>query len=637
MNRFSLTVGLAAMAASSALFADGDAYSFGMISDSHFGGAQFYAPDNAGAKNADRYPRWMSREVPNLERAGRELAAAPAAEFVLHTGDLVDGRCGSLERQATQLEEGWRRTRGAFDANVPFIPVNGNHETYDFEAPGTYAYPSYERTVQRRSAEEIAKSSALRLVAGDRGDGSLERHFAFRRGPDLFVAYNSNVDEYEFVRRTFEENPDARHVFLFGHIPAINPVVDGIEIDSPERGNTMETHNRFLRLLQGRDAILLCGDTHRLGFVDYVTGEGRLTELMGVSVCDNPNYAEMTSSPNDFPFSGARATHLPGQETTPRQEFLRGGIVRFWGAHGAGFWKIRVDGERVTADFTAWDRPGTVKSVVLRGHEVDCKPLALEIPQPIRPGANRLPIRLDPKAVGRLSRARWVTAVPEGWTATGPHVGPDGCWLDVTVPNRRATVRETKSIRLTALDRQGRIVANEDRHFTHQDEFALETDGVGVYLDGSRYAGGVELPLSRLRRVPADFADMGGLWSEGRVLELFFDVRNTKAIARGADHVQIALAATDGGRYRAVVIGDGGSRIEWVTIEPVEGRLRIPWKLVAPSSDPGFVPPVQARIGIDAAYDGDPIMGGTLPMHKVFADPSVWGVARLVPKGALAE
>lgn len=623
-KRFILAAALFAAASASA-----QTYEFGFIGDTHFGGEQFYEPGQ-GIKG--RYGRWLKEERPHLERAGRILSAEPRAAFAVHSGDLVDGRCGSLERQIAQLEEGWTRTRGAFDPSAPFIPINGNHETYDFEAPGTYAYPAYERTLQRRAAEECALDKDIRVVAGRRADGALERHFAFRYGPDLFIGYNSNVDEYDFFKKVFDENPEARYVFAVGHIPPINPTTGGIEIDSPEKGNTMEKRNRFLRLLQSRDTIVLCGDTHQLGLVDYVTGEGRLTELMSVSVCDAPAYREHASHPVDFPGWWGSGAHLPGLGVSPRQRFLGGGIVRFWYAQGAGVWKLRVSDEGVTADFYAWGVDGVAKSVVLRGKDAACEAVTLEVPCPIVAGRNRFPLRVDAAARARLARMRWIVGLPDDWKADAPHFGEDGCWLDVDVAPLRRTWREETSIRLAAVDGKGRVRANEHCTFFLQDEFRLPCTAEGVYVGGDPFAGGFALPFAHVRREAPDYADADALWNKGNVLEFFFDVGRTRAIARDGRHVQLALVSAGPDTWRALVIRDGGKTRRWATLKGDGRSIFVPWSLIAPTDDPGFVPAPGSRIGIDAAFCGGTILGGMLPIHKVYADPSVWGTALLVPK-----
>ena len=197
--------------------APGPSYSFGTLSDTHYSRPGNYA--DAAKRSDDYHRKWMEQGRENFRRAAATLMADPSAAFFIHTGDMTDARCGSLERQAEQLAEAWELTRGCFPKDIPFLACNGNHETYDFEAPGTYAYPAYERTWQAFIARELGR------------EGKIERHYVYRHGPDLFVFYNSNVDEYDFMKKAFDENPDARWVFVVGHIPAINPVEDGIEIN----------------------------------------------------------------------------------------------------------------------------------------------------------------------------------------------------------------------------------------------------------------------------------------------------------------------------------------------------------------------------------------------------------------------
>lgn len=603
-------------------------YSFGMISDSHWSGPEYYAEGKGARKAVAEYrAEWLKSERGNLERAARVCMADPSVAFFVHTGDLVDGRCGNLERQVAQLTDGWGLTRGAFPADVPFVAANGNHETYDFEAPGTYAYPAYERTVQRFVAKEL-------------GRDSVGRHFSFRHGPDLFVFYNSNVDEFAFFEKTLADNPDARHVFAIGHIPVINPCEGGIEIDSPEAGNRMEDHNRFLRLLQSRNVILLCGDTHRLGMVDYVTGEGRLTELMGVSVDYNGGYRQLAASVGDFPMNWESAFQ-PGGVISERQRFLKGGLVRFWGAKGAGFWKLHVSDESVRADLYTWDREGVVKSVVLRGREVDCAAVKVEVEAPLTNGLNRLRV-----SAPTLADVCWRVGLPAGWTAKP--FRPESGMLEITLPNLACRQRKEAAIKLYATDRTtGRVVANEDRHFLQQDDFWIfHETWSGDLKFPPAYSVNPVVPVGTphvnwLAQVPPDFADEDELWKQTGLLELFFDVKNRKKPHIDGDTVQLVVMERvhhavdrprgDGKvRYRALVIRDGGKNRKWIDLTGGDNGPYIPWSVIAPSDDPGYRPSGRADssavIGMDAAYDGIPLMGGEKKRHD---DPSVWARVRL--------
>lgn len=592
-------------------------YDFGMVSDSHWTGPEYYADGKGVDGRAERQQAWLKRETANLARAAELCLSAPAARFVVHTGDLVDGVCGNLTRQVRQLEDGWRLTRGAFPKDLPFLPANGNHETYDFEAPGTYAYPAYEKTVQRYAANELGRKDPV------------ARHYSFAYGPDLFIVYNSNVDEYDFVKETLAAHPDARYVFAVGHIPAINPCVGGIEIDSPWAGNFMENHNRFLRLLQSRDVILLCGDTHRLGLVDYVTGEGRLTELMGVSVWDHSPYRELTAEPAGFPISW-NSSWRSGMPISPRQKFLKGGLVRFWGAVGAGFWKLHVSDEAVTADLYVWGREGVAKSLVLRGSSVACAPVAVEVTPPLTSGVNRLSVRIPAAGLTSLTNLQWRADLPDGWTAQP--FDPERGVLEVTLPRRAMPTREEVAIRLSATDAAtGRIVANEDRHFLQQDDGGLVADSDGLLISESvpNRSGVPVPPADRFYSVRKGFSDENELWKHGDgLLELFFDVKNLKKVRSDGDAVQIVVMrlSDDPTRWRALVIRDGGKTHAWTDLPKENGFIRVPWKLVAPSDDPGFLPGSGEVIGFDAAFANRPLTGGKAKLHD---DPSTWGRMRL--------
>ena len=618
----------------------GESYSFGMISDSHWTGPEYYDGGNRARKDAAEYrAEWMVRERKNLLRAAKVCMDEPSAAFIVHTGDMVDGRCGNLARQVAQLKDGWDLTRGAFPSNVPFIAANGNHETYDFEAPGTYAYPGYAMTVQQYIAKELGRAHPV------------ERHFSFKHGPDLFIVYNSNVDEYEFFKQTLAENRDVRYVFAVGHIPAINPCEDGIEIDSPERGNRMDTHNRFLRLLQSRNVILLCGDTHRIGMVDYVTGEGRLTELMGVSVFGNGGFRELAASVGDFPINWNSA-YQPGGVISKRQRFLKGGLVRFWGAKGAGFWKLHVSDARVTADLYTWDCEGVVKSIVLRGEGVECHPVTVEVNAPLSNGVNRLKVKAPV-----LENVKWRTGLPIGWSAR-PFKPGEGV-LEVTLPDKVRLERKEVAIKLYAVDDStGRVVANEDRHFMDQEVFGVwhqsgygcaDEEGIVPIPEIRRFAGRTTNQgfcwlanpwpdVYQMNSVEPDFSDEDELWKGYPLkLELFFDLKNSKKAFMDGDAVQVVVLHArkrqdvpfkyredEVVQYRALIIRDGGKTRKWVNLTGTARAPVIPFRLIAPTDSPDFRG--ADVIGMDAFFNDIPLMGAVDKRHD---NPSMWGNAEL--------
>ena len=623
-----VTALVSAAAVSAAFGGEFDSYSFGLLGDIHYDGPHLHASDGF-YKNTSRqyYDDWMKIEKANLRLGAGIFEADPKVAFVLQSGDFVSGGTGSLELQKQMLTEAWDEIRPIFANCGPFYVINGNHETYDFDKPGQYAYPGFAATIQKFNAKELGRESC-------------EKHFWFRKGPDLYVGYDSNVDEYEFVKAAFERNPDARWTFVIGHIPTIVPVPGGIELESPVSGNFMDNHERFLTLLQRRNAILLCGDTHTIGFLDYVTGEGRFSQLMGVAVMHNGPFAVTADSPFDYP------TDMKPFFTaiTPHQEYFKPGLVRYWQAHGAGCWKLEVDDTRVTAVLRTWDRPDEIaKRFVIRGPEVETASVRLELPeQPFRPGANRC------RVVGAANvKGTWKFALPKGWAVR--NFKPAEGTLDVVVPDTPHPVRTREAIRLAAFAADGRIVANEARHFWHQDEIRAVRTAEGLKLR-------LEAPGGAVRPNPDVAVDGPDKWPSGSALELFVDPLNRKDVAVSSATVQLVIFPTEKG-VRSVAIryphaaGEGpiwaryGIGVadalapKW-TADPAkveamfeacdDGKVRmtvlVPWKAIAPASNPDFVPAAGSLIGLDAAWCDRPVLGGAV---KLWDDPSTWANVRL--------
>lgn len=641
------------------------AYSFGLLGDIHYdadylhNGTGFYKGCTPNYR-AD----WIVHELPHLKEGAEVFAREPKAAFVLQTGDLVSGGSGSVELQTRMLDEAWNLVRPLYAGLGPFYVINGNHETYDFEAPGTYAYPGYAASIQKRNAAELGRESC-------------ERHFWFRQGPDLFVGYNSNVDEYDFVKEAFEKNPDARWVFTVGHIPTISPVPGGIEIDSPECGNLMENHDRFLKLLQSRNAILLCGDTHRIGFLDYVTGDGRFSQVMGVAVWQNGPYVERATRPDEYTVgSGPFYSDL-----TPRKRHLKPGLVRYWQADGKGCWKLHVSDESVVAEWYAWDDAAEPKKrIVVRGPEEACASVKLVLPEtPLAPGVNKCRLEGAAQVTGD-----WKFSLPAGWAIR--NFKPAEGTLNLVLPETPHLTRTKETIVLRCLAK-GRVVANEVRHLYWQDVIEAKKDSpsdlpipfFGGFTTPARgnpsaYCLAFRWSEEGLRvlfhsqagdfREGADVSVSGAdKWLDAPALELFVDPLNRKETAVSSDTVQLVLFPVKGGKCRATAIrypqpagkgpmwarfgvgvADDGAPTWTADPEGFDGGVvvdvpvncedaspsaivaLIPWSAIAPASDPTFVPKEGALIGLDAAWCNRPLLGFD---RKLWDDPSTWATIRL--------
>lgn len=640
-------------------------YTFGVFGDIHYWRAglteKFYkdipaskraAADRGNQKDDPTLANWMAEEPANFAAAAKALRTEHAA-FAVQLGDLVSGGGGSLPMQKRQLEEGWKAVRKSF-GKLPLIPVIGNHETYDFEAPGSYAYPGWREVMQPHVAEELGLPEPIPA-----------RHYSFRHGPDLFIAYNSNEDEYEFTKKTLEENPDARWVFTMGHIPVICPVEDGIEIDSPWAGNEMEKHNRFLELLQSRNAICLVADTHRLGLLDYVTHHGRITQLMALSIPGGGAVRDFATTPGEYPGNWNCACY-PHMRMSARQATMKGGLVRYWLAGGSGYYVLRVADDSVVAEFVSFRTRRTERTFTLRGPGADCAPLSLDLPFEYRVGTNRIPFSV-PESLRVRTDLTYRFGLPDGWTL-GKVSAAEG-FAEFVVPPVPATRRREACVRCAAVDPSGRIVGNECRHFLRQEVLSVpRADAVGlwkrrafptdVFGEPGKYRLSLAwdakgLLLHFVARDPA-FAELppDGVetWWNGSALELFADPLDRKSFYVSKDTFQLVLVPVRGGATESIVLSqDGDGVAPWTPatgnprrrygVKGIEATrkfsrrtgefeitARIAWSVIRPGSCARFAPKAGAVLGFEAAYRDVPLLGGETKKHD---DPSTWARIRL--------
>lgn len=638
MNRFLFFFSVA-FSVSAAFAAPFDAYTFGLLGDIHYDADYLHTPDAFYVTAPGYLDAWKTNELPALATCARIFETEPRVAFAVQTGDLVSGGSGSLVLQKQMLTEAWNAVRPIFSRCGPFHAVNGNHETYDFDKPDTYAYPAFAETIQVFNGRELGL------------DRPVGKHYWFRKGPDLFVCYDSNADEYAFVEEAFDANPDTRWVFVVGHIPTIAPVPGGIEIDNPDGGYFMEFKDRFLKLLQSRNAILLCGDTHFTGFLDYVTEAGRFSQIMGVVVrCGK--HRVRASSADDFPCS---------RKPSARQRHLKPGIIRYSLRRGSGCWRIAVDEARVTAEWYSLENPGAVaERVVVRGLEVECRPLRIVWPEgPL--SADRTLCRVEGTAD---VTGTWTCEATAGWRIAD--FDPAAGTFALVHPTTPVLARTNVVVRISAADGTGRIVANGYAERPHRDPIEVPfrktecgfrpegTNGLSYAVtwngEGLRWnVSGVGVPfvenLDRPVRIPSD-------WPEGSRLEFFFDPLHRKAFSLSREEIQYVFFPIADGRVRTLSVRypvppergveraafmkaqTSSVRDVWTSdVAGVTGSWKregtdgftmsvfLPWRAVAPASDPAFAPIAGSYIGCEAAWGDFSLVNGG---EKIWDDPSMW-------------
>ena len=243
---------------------DENSYRVLVLGDVHYDRTELHTdPGYARKKGHIRnITMWKAATPALLARAGK-LAESESAAFVVQLGDITQGYAGTAEMQRRMLTEGVAAVKAYFP-RTPLLIVRGNHDVS--VAKGTADDRSPADAVLIPSVPDLP---GLKKAAGN-------GNYAVRQGKDLFIAVDGFRPAKEivgFVRRTLEENSDARYVFLLTHLPVL-----------PASASApfwlLPGHYEIAKLLETRPALILAAHTHIPSLACRETARGKLRQLV---------------------------------------------------------------------------------------------------------------------------------------------------------------------------------------------------------------------------------------------------------------------------------------------------------------------------------------------------------------------
>ena len=353
--------------------AEKNSYSVSILGDTHYDVAppETYHAAYIREFKGKTVNQWGFGEFPRNSRmwegvCRRTLLASGRAvrkdcAFVYQTGDLIQGDCNDPEMHAKMLRDTVAYMKGAYPKDLPFVTVCGNHDIRGGVRPeiqkGTCR--AYEETICPLMTRELGS----RLCEPVKGTT-----FAFRQGPDLFVAvdFNGGAKSVPALKRLLEANRDVRYTFILIH-GGVFPYdfwSRYFYLGAPE----LDAVRREVRaLLASRNAIVLSGHTHHLELKEAKFPEGTIVEATVNTVDDHGNPAVPRRVREGVSTYGDDKAFL-GRIVRGHELFAEYGpyMTRRYDADALGHAILNVSDRGVSLDYYGHDALVPTKTFVLR-------------------------------------------------------------------------------------------------------------------------------------------------------------------------------------------------------------------------------------------------------------------------------
>ncbi len=342
--------------ATEAFAADRGKYSVVILGDTHYDAPD---PDKYHADYTDPNPTreanhrkefvrnadmWDVRCPALVNRAARLVD--DDTRFVLQMGDLIQGDTATAAAHTAFLADTFDLLKQGVAPNLPFVTVAGNHDLRgNDDAVAKKAYADY---MPARLSKELGKPIQ-------------DTHFRFDVGDDAYIVLNFTQADVARIEQLLRGAEGARHTFVVVHSPVF-PYDSAsywwwILLGSRD-DKRAEERRHVRRLLASRQAVVLCGHTHKTELLDWYGDGGRITQMTMSSVWAKESqgaWTEKVSSPDGYG-SQMLKSHPELGEPGPVQDLFneyRPGVRRYSWADAAGSYKLLVGPDDIFVDFYA--------------------------------------------------------------------------------------------------------------------------------------------------------------------------------------------------------------------------------------------------------------------------------------------
>ena len=342
--------------ATEAFAADRGKYSVVILGDTHYDAPD---PDKYHADYTDPNPTreanhrkefvrnadmWDVRCPALVNRAARLVD--DDTRFVLQMGDLIQGDTATAAAHTAFLADTFDLLKQGVAPNLPFVTVAGNHDLRgNDDAVAKKAYADY---MPARLSKEL-------------GTPIQDTNFRFDVGDDAYIVLNFTQADVARIEQLLRGAEGARHTFVVVHSPVF-PYDSAsywwwILLGSRD-DKRAEERRHVRRLLASRQAVVLCGHTHKTELLDWYGDGGRITQMTMSSVWAKESqgaWTEKVSSPDGYG-SQMLKSHPELGEPGPVQDLFneyRPGVRRYSWADAAGSYKLLVGPDDIFVDFYA--------------------------------------------------------------------------------------------------------------------------------------------------------------------------------------------------------------------------------------------------------------------------------------------
>ena len=344
--------------ATEAFAADRGKYSVVILGDTHYDAPD---PDKYHADYTDPNPTreanhrkefvrnadmWDVRCPALVNRAARLVD--DDTRFVLQMGDLIQGDTATAAAHTAFLADTFDLLKQGVAPNLPFVTVAGNHDLRgNDDAVAKKAYADY---MPARLSKELGKPIQ-------------DTNFRFDVGDDAYIVLNFTQADVARIEQLLRGAEGARHTFVVVHSPVF-PYDSAsywwwILLGSRD-DKRAEERRHVRRLLASRQAVVLCGHTHKTELLDWYGDGGRITQMTMSSVWAKESQGAWTekvssSSPDGYG-SQMLKSHPELGEPGPVQDLFneyRPGVRRYSWADAAGSYKLLVGPDDIFVDFYA--------------------------------------------------------------------------------------------------------------------------------------------------------------------------------------------------------------------------------------------------------------------------------------------